>query len=100
METALIIDPDHLAALYLKKHARLAVPVNISKMQGHRVLIAVRTKQSRADINAHMAALAARPLDDLNESIQIDRQEVTRMVGTVGMSDHRIGLIHPRIAAP
>ncbi len=96
-EAALIIDPDHLATLYFKKHVRLAIPVDISKTQGHWLLITVRTEQSRANIDAHMAALAARPFDDLNESIQIDRQEVTWMAGTVGMSDHRIGLIHPCI---
>src|SRR5260221_14624958 len=99
-EAALIIDPDHLATLYFKEHVWLAIPINISKTQGHRLLIAVRTEQLRTSINAHMAALAARPLDDLNASIQIDRQEVTRMAGTVGMSDHRLGLIHPWIAAP
>ena len=93
-EATLIIDPDHLATLYFKKHVRLAIPVDISKTQGHRLLIAVRTEQLRTSIDAHLAALAARPLDDLNESIQIDCQEVTRMAGAVGISDHRISLIH------
>src|SRR5258707_289869 len=99
-EAAPIIDPDHLATLYFKEHVQLAVPVDIRKTQGHRLLIAVRAEQLRAGIDVHMTALAARPLDDLNESIQIDRQEVTWMAGTVGMSNHRISLIHPWIAVP
>src|SRR5258708_16828508 len=93
-EAALIIDPDHLATLYFKEHVWLAIPVDISKTQGHRLLIAVRTEQLRTSIDAHMAALAAGPLDDLNASIQINRQEVTRLAGPAGISNHPLDLIH------
>src|SRR5438034_2698385 len=77
----------------MHNHVNFAVAVYVFKLGGHRDLRRVVANNDRAVIDAGMRHLAARQLDDDDSAFHVGKNKMRRMIGTVVMTDHCIGLV-------
>lgn len=91
-----IVEIDNGLAVEMEQHIRLAVVVDILKADRHWRKLRIRGKDSRPNIHLLVFRIAALNLDDLNLAVEIKRNKVRWMKGTVVMPDNRITLIGSR----
>ena len=88
----LVIDKDDPRILEMHDHVWEMIAVHIDKTERHRHQVLAIPEQLWPQVDAGLRCIAAGKLDDLDAPIQIERNEVARIVRRVVMAHDSIGL--------
>src|ERR1700680_953497 len=90
-----LVDVDQRLILDMHNHIRLAVAVYITELSRHRRQVLPISKQRWAAVDTRMRRISTRHLNDHHVAIQINKNKMRWVSGTVVVTYDRVNLESP-----